>query len=180
MSPASRGMTLTEVLLAGALGVLFLGQVLGFLVPSMRVQLRLSAEADQVRLGSLALEKLATDLRATPAAGVSLLLEDGLVAVALHPQEDVTGDGQRVFAENLQVYSWSGKVFQRQQWRPAGAGPAQLQAAELRPLAARRGSLLVGGVDRLTITPAGPGLTSPLELSLTLGNLTLHQAVSLR
>lgn len=180
-------MTLPEVLLAGALSVLFLAQVLGFLLPAMRIQLRLSGEADQVRLGSLALEKLAADLRATPAKGLSLLREPQTLVLALHRSEDLTGDGLVVYAPRVRAYTWTRgeEAMQLVDWKSPDQGPApwRLLPGELRSVTERPGRRLVGQVRNLRVTHAGvdpDSVTSPLEISLTLPSVTLTQAVSLR
>lgn len=178
-------MTLSEVLLAGALSVLFLSQVWGFLLPSMRVQIRLSAEADRVRLGTLALEKLAADLRAAPAAGVSLLREPQLLVLGLHRTRDLTGEGQVLYVPEIRAYSWSRptEVLQLLELPAAQPGPWRLQPGELRPLGEAAGRGLVAGVRNLTVRHAGldpASITSPLELDLSLDGLTLTQAVHLR
>jgi hypothetical protein len=178
-------MTLTEVLLAGTLSVVFLAQVLGFLVPSMRVQLRLSSEADQVRLGSLALEKLAADLRSTPVAGLSLLQEPQRLVLALHRSQDLTGDGQAVYAPEVRAYCWNREeeAMQLVDFAPAGTAPWRLQPEGLRVKARLPGRRLVGNVRDLRLTHAGvdpASVTSPLELTLTLPSVTLTRAVSLR
>ena len=178
-------MTLTEVLLAGALSVLFLSQVLGFLLPSMRVQIRLSGKADQVRLGTLALEKLVADLRATPAAGVSLLQEPQALVLALHRTRDLTGEGQILYEPEIRAYSWSRPtaLLQLLELPAPQSAPWRLQPGELRPLGDAPGRRLVAGLRSLTVTHAGlepASITSPLELNLSLDGLTLTRAVHLR
>jgi len=135
------------VLLAGTLSLVFLAQVLSFLGLSMRLQLRLSAEADQVRLGSLALEKLAADLRDTPARGLSLLQEPQRLVLALHRSQDLTGDGQVVYAPEVRAYCWNREeeAMQLVDFPPPGvrplapaAGAAAGQGAAAGPPFARR------------------------------------------
>lgn len=181
MSRGRRGLSLLELLVAvalmGMLGTLFVW----FLVPSMRISGQQSARAELQQQAVLAVNRVASVLQTTAAAGISRRASEP-VAVAAVPLVNVDNQGRQQWATNLTVVYWDkpGERLYEKVWEQ-GWSPPSLSFDPSRPATATAGQLLAiidspnggarslaTGVGLFSVTGAAGDATLTMPLNVTL------------
>ncbi|MEW6277819.1 MAG: prepilin-type N-terminal cleavage/methylation domain-containing protein [Candidatus Eremiobacterota bacterium] len=195
MTLADRGMTLVELLVASALGVLLLTLVFWFLVPAMRLSSQGGARTEVQQQGVFALSRIEEALQNTVLAGTSLFPRDplrpgGPVGLIMQPLEDVTSGGRATYRPELVVVFWDRDkaTLNMETWRaPMPPGALSVTLTDSRPQTVTRADfdalvtgtsgkerLLAAGVADFDVLDedAGPAVQMPLTLRLALERKT--------
>lgn len=193
-SPAERGYTFVEVLIASTLMALLFGVVSMSFGPTLRATGRSLLQAELQQQVDTALRFVEADVKRTVGGGIGLLPAEAdkpqqPVALGLVRLEGVASDGRQVWETRAVVYVWdrtTGRLLRRvyPPEPPHGLDvpfsaehPVQLAKEALLPLASDLGSdvrVLASGVRRFEVAHGGddvaiePPLTLILELARVL------------
>ena len=165
-----RGMTLVELLVGFTLAVLLLGLAYQFLVPALKISSRTTLRAESQQGGTLALRQMVGEMERSNLFGISF--SPGVPAVAVHPVEEVTPTGERVYADHLIVYKFdkASGVIKRFRWRngsdPSVDGPRKLTPTELTQAEnyAVDGRVVARNVEDFEFTHSGSGTLVQMPL----------------
>lgn len=107
MSRVSRGFTLVEVLIAGAVSIVLLA-VLFMLYERVSGVLYKTMIINELQQNSEVIaRKLSSAVAVSDSGGASFLQEANLAALAVHPLADVTSAGKKVYSDSVTMFAWT-------------------------------------------------------------------------
>ncbi|MHB2019507.1 MAG: PilW family protein [Candidatus Xenobia bacterium] len=195
-----RGMSLVELMIATAVGVIVLGMASTFLITSTRVSTRSLTRVTLEEEATLAMDRLVADIEQTVLMGISTYPTDGTTApvlISILPIETPLPDGRQRFGTHPIVYQWDGATFTR---RIVDANSLNIKISETTPinfpgtvlaqmvnLPGTQQQVLETGVTFFRVTQTGNAFTLTLhaERHANTGNVapeafTVNRCVALR
>lgn len=186
-----RGMSLIEILVAGALMLGLTTLVLSVLYPSFRASSRSASRVEMQQQAALVMERLLLDLEPAALASVSVHPE----GISIQQLDGVTGTGLQVWKRGLIVYALQGSTLVRELWPPSppalpvalvDAYPTRITSADLAAIVASNNGTerkLATGVTQFEVT-SGLSITLALKRSIPgrseAETFTLERQVTLR
>lgn len=177
------GLTLTEVIVAAALGLMALGLAWSYLIPVLRASTRGSLRVEMEQQALVALGKIVGDLQSSNVGGLSVRVTDP-VALVIQPLKGVREDGVQVWDQGVVVYyrDSESRALVRFEYPGDGADtlglglrnsrPRRLPAAVIRSLVdvegVRRVQVASGlSAFRLDHTGGADGIGQPFRVTLS-------------
>jgi len=131
-----RGLSLLEIMVAAALGLLLLTYASRLLIQISRNTLRAQAQVAVQQTVTITMGRLISDVQTSTPAGLTWQPDLGpahLRALAVQPLRDVDGDGLSVYADKLLIiyyYDAPNQLLRRREWMPPHNPPLTLNPSE--------------------------------------------------
>ena len=167
----SSGFTLLEILVAGSLAVLGFFFLLNLLSRTAGVMNRVLVVSQLQQNCEMTVNRLTTQVARCDVGGVSFVQDPALSGLALHPIDDVEGDGHKHYASTLTLVRWtpatqalveipSLPLVPADQWQPTRLDADAIGQLSLRPVSRE----LSRSVSRMELY--SPDQNCPIRLRL--------------
>jgi len=183
----NKGFTMLEVMVAATLGLILMGLVFSFLMPTMKASVRGATRVELQQMAVMSLHRMAGDIQNTAAAGLSL--SSNPPAVGVVRIKGVTSDGRQQWEDKMIVYTLVGGRIIRKEWPPGpsagspaltGSTPARVPPVLLGQIASTVNDterVMASNVKSFSATTAAPPgqVSDPVTLKIEMEKKEAHR-----
>lgn len=166
------GLTLVEVLVACALGIIVLTLLVQTLVPTMAASRKAADRVDLHQRAALLGERITHDLRGSSRAGVGVFPAANRQQISIHPRQQ--DSGLVAWQSSLRVYDWQNQSVTgfSAALSAAPAGPLVPSMTALEALT-KQLTMKVEGVENFNLT-LDPGPSARLDMKFVKGDQSME------